>query len=354
MSEITIQTHSGRFHADDVTAVSLLVNYYGERNVETHILRSRDPSTFPHSDILVDVGGEYDPLALRFDHHQQSCDETWNENTEIPLSSVGMIWKHFGSSIVTNYLNNQNIEHTDSDVDNLVDKLYFTIFQELDANDNGILSVKGGERKYWESLTVPSIVASCNSDNPQDDELQTRCFEKAMLMVSGILEIKFSDIIHHYFQYQRDLDEVEKRMDLSKEYIVVDIEIPTIYKCLSKLDPDYQIKFVIFNAYSRPEVTVKTRNRVGVPFINIVDICDENYLRKHLKNIDDLIFVHKNLFIAKAKTLETCIEIVEHSLKNDGIVNKVKKMGKSHPSIAGAALLGGLGLGYLYFTSNSD
>ena len=39
------------------------------------ILRSRDAVKLSHCDIVVDVGGIYDPEALRFDHHQRYAPE---------------------------------------------------------------------------------------------------------------------------------------------------------------------------------------------------------------------------------------------------------------------------------------
>jgi uncharacterized UPF0160 family protein len=35
------------------------------------ILRSRDPSVLKGCDIVVDVGGEYNPDTHRYDHHQR-------------------------------------------------------------------------------------------------------------------------------------------------------------------------------------------------------------------------------------------------------------------------------------------
>lgn len=34
------------------------------------LIRTRDPKELGECDIVVDVGGEYDPAAHRYDHHQ--------------------------------------------------------------------------------------------------------------------------------------------------------------------------------------------------------------------------------------------------------------------------------------------
>ena len=39
---------------------------------DASIVRSRDPETLKPCDIVVDVGGVYDPSTHRYDHHQRS------------------------------------------------------------------------------------------------------------------------------------------------------------------------------------------------------------------------------------------------------------------------------------------
>ena len=57
------------------------------------------------------------------------------------------------------------------------------------------------------------------------------------------------------------------------------------------------------------EWVLKTRNIAGKKFTNVVDIADENYLVENLTEPNDLLNVHKELYIAKAKT-ENCIKNV--------------------------------------------
>ncbi len=65
----SIGTHSGTFHCDEVLAcymLRLLPEYQGAR-----VVRTRDPKLLQECDIVVDVGGEYDPSNHRYDHHQR-------------------------------------------------------------------------------------------------------------------------------------------------------------------------------------------------------------------------------------------------------------------------------------------
>lgn len=44
---------------------------------DAEIIRTRDPSKLAECDIVVDVGGEFDPKKHRYDHHQRySCVNT--------------------------------------------------------------------------------------------------------------------------------------------------------------------------------------------------------------------------------------------------------------------------------------
>jgi uncharacterized UPF0160 family protein len=77
---LTVATHSGPFHADDVLACALLRVFV---DAEATVTRTREPEVIDQADVVVDVGGRYEPEAGRFDHHQAAY--------EGPFSSAGMI-----------------------------------------------------------------------------------------------------------------------------------------------------------------------------------------------------------------------------------------------------------------------
>lgn len=95
--QMTIGTHDGEFHCDEVLAVSLLRLLPLYQTAK--IVRTRDPVILNQCSIVVDVGGEFDPKRLRFDHHQRGCEERMTGYTT-KLSSAGMVWRHFGMQIV--------------------------------------------------------------------------------------------------------------------------------------------------------------------------------------------------------------------------------------------------------------
>lgn len=74
LDTMKIGTHSGVFHCDDALACFMLKCL--PRYKEAQIIRSRDESILKECDVVVDVGGVYDPVAQRFDHHQRGFVET--------------------------------------------------------------------------------------------------------------------------------------------------------------------------------------------------------------------------------------------------------------------------------------
>jgi len=66
---LSVATHSGPFHADDVLAVALLRTFV---DAEATVVRTRDLARIADADVVVDVGGIHDPATCRFDHHQAS------------------------------------------------------------------------------------------------------------------------------------------------------------------------------------------------------------------------------------------------------------------------------------------
>ncbi len=88
LSPTRIGTHDGAFHADEVLATAILTRIYPDH----YIIRTRDPDIWPMIDILIDVGGVYDPSYNRYDHHMP---EPPKNHLGHYYSSAGLIWKHY-------------------------------------------------------------------------------------------------------------------------------------------------------------------------------------------------------------------------------------------------------------------
>lgn len=114
---IKIGTHNGEFHCDDLMAVAALLALHPAR-----LVRSRDAAALAECDVLVDVGGTFDPATGRFDHHQGGGAPEPRANG-IKFSSFGLVWREFGAEIAGGVL---AAEIVDRD-----------LVQGIDALDNG-------------------------------------------------------------------------------------------------------------------------------------------------------------------------------------------------------------------------
>ncbi|KAF2863999.1 metal-dependent protein hydrolase [Piedraia hortae CBS 480.64] len=127
-----IGTHNGQFHADEALAVyllRLLPNY-----THASLVRTRDPDVLKTCTVVVDVGGEHDHEARRYDHHQRGFEATF-PGKHTKLSSAGLVWMHYGKDIINAVTGLQ----TGSEQCGLLhQKLYDDMIEAFDANDNGI------------------------------------------------------------------------------------------------------------------------------------------------------------------------------------------------------------------------
>lgn len=113
-----IGTHNGEFHCDDVMAVAALLALHPE----AEIVRTRDAALLAECDVLVDVGGVYDPSTGRYDHHQREGAPVTSANGVKP-SSFGLVWRQFGAEIAGDW---RTADIVDRD-----------LVQGIDALDNG-------------------------------------------------------------------------------------------------------------------------------------------------------------------------------------------------------------------------
>ncbi|KAI9594967.1 metal-dependent protein hydrolase [Syncephalis fuscata] len=132
MSKI-IGTHDGTFHCDEALALFILRLTPEFKGAE--IRRTRDASILAQCDAVVDVGGEYIPEQLRFDHHQRGFSETFSDKTVTKLSSAGLVYKHFGKQVIAGQL---GLEESNEKVELLYQKIYRDFIEALDGIDNGI------------------------------------------------------------------------------------------------------------------------------------------------------------------------------------------------------------------------
>ena len=140
-------THSGGFHADELLSSVVLARLYPSAKLK----RTRDRTWLtPAPDkIIYDVGGDFDPAAQIFDHHQRPS--PLREDGQ-PYSSFGLIWAQYGRE----YLAAMNVPADDVEPIHLAFDTKFVL--PIDLLDNGAMepSVAGP----LSPLTLPSLLGS--------------------------------------------------------------------------------------------------------------------------------------------------------------------------------------------------
>lgn len=129
MEPRSLGTHDGSFHADEVTACSLLLLF--DRIDPDKIYRTRDELVLNSCDYVCDVGGIYDPKKRRFDHHQTEY--------QGPMSSAGMILL---------YLKEQNLMEP-----HLYDYFNKSLIMGVDAHDNGTAKLEPGMTSFSQVIS---------------------------------------------------------------------------------------------------------------------------------------------------------------------------------------------------------
>jgi uncharacterized UPF0160 family protein len=89
-----IVTHGGKFHADDAWAVAVIHVLHPE----AELVRTRDPAVIESGDVVIDVGGIWDPATGRFDHHQKGFSGA--RQSGVPYASAGLVWREYGARCV--------------------------------------------------------------------------------------------------------------------------------------------------------------------------------------------------------------------------------------------------------------
>lgn len=275
-------THSGRFHADEVFAIAMILMIE-----DKEIVRSRDQEVIDQAEMVLDVGGEYDPERLRFDHHQNSFTRTREDGT--PYATAGLVWEHFGAKILA--AKGLEGEYETQFALKWVDK---KIISDIDAVDNGMFTEDPRP-------SVSMLVGMMNASSTDDVEQQVAAFQAAIAFTNGIL----NNFIKAAIKEAEVVVELEACAKNVEEGILVLAE---------------NLPFKDF-IRSHPEITrvvyPKGNEGYGV-FCN----GKENHLPerfrglredelKEVTGLDDAVFCHKSGFMSVCRSFESALEMAK-------------------------------------------
>lgn len=278
----SVGTHDGRFHADEVTAIALLLLFgYVDRD---KIIRTRDPLQLEKCEFICDVGGEYDPKKKRFDHHQSTYQGA--------LSSAGMVWL---------YLKEQGKVS-----DEMYDHFQRVLIRSVDAQDQGY-----APKENW-LATFSSVVANfMPAKYDTSKETVNRAFLEAIDFVFGHL----TRLCAQWNYVQESRMKVKQVMASSDQWMVFDVPMPWMEAFFAEGGERHPALYVIMPAGDHwklrcipPSLNEPMKMRRALPE-SWAGLSDRNL--QSVTHIPGAIFCHKGRFISIWATKEDAIKAVE-------------------------------------------
>jgi uncharacterized UPF0160 family protein len=288
MTDITIATHNGNFHADDVFSIAALKNIFPSFK----LIRTRDLELIGKADIVIDVGGEYDPEAGRFDHHQRGG--AGGRENGIPYSSFGLIWQKYGLEICQG----------NQDIANAVDA---GLVSTIDAIDCG--HVEG----VSQGISLSQTISMFNPTWQEDSHFDT-CFDEAVEFASRVLT-RFIASANGGISAKAI---VAKAIDNAEDPRVIVLEKYTPWKrtvhalseeALYVIYPSQTGQWRIQTVPVEPG-SFEDRKSLPKQWAGLAD----NAL-KEVTGIDDAMFCHNGLFIAGAESFESTMKMATMALQ---------------------------------------
>lgn len=298
---------------------------------DADIVRTRDPEVLKDLDVVIDVGGVYDPETLRFDHHQRSFDSKFGHGFEVTkLSSAGLVYKHYGREVIASVLG-WPIDHPDMEAVYL--QVYRSFIEAVDAVDNGVMQFAlppGTAPLYLNNTTLGARVGSLNPrwNQPSDDETLYKQFLKAVELSGSEFAEAVEYVANAWLPGRRPVAEaLAARFEVDASGAVIHLKQVCPWKeHLYALEEEAgiagQVLFCVFqddrdNSYRVQAVSVASgsfENRRSLPAA-WRGVRDDAL--SELSGIPGCIFVHAGGFIGGNKTLEGALEIAKKALVMD-------------------------------------
>lgn len=282
-------THDGTFHADEVTACALLLQF--DLIDEDKIFRTRDKDVLAACEYVCDVGGIYDPAQKLFDHHQLDY--------QGPLSSAGMTLMQLKDLGVINQ----------KEYDFFNDMLIIGV----DAHDNGKDLQPPGHCSY--SHVIANFVPITYDPSP---ERQDQAFFEALAFAKGHL----SRLWNRYNYVQSCKEVVREAMEKYKDCLIFQKGIPWQELFFELGGVNHPATFIIMPSgdhWNLRGIPPSYDDRMSVR----IPLPEEwaGHLEDDLENvcgIEGAVFCHKGRFVSVWETKEAALKALEYTLKNEG------------------------------------
>ncbi|MBU9200379.1 MYG1 family protein [Burkholderia multivorans] len=290
-----ICTHSGSHHADDALGVAVLHTLHPGAT----IVRSRDPAVWATSDALVDVGGEYDAVTNRFDHHQKGFSE--RRANGVRYAASGLVWKTYGAPYVSRVCPGL----TELQAVAVAQEVDARLIQYADAVDVGDWAP--GEPHFGLSGIVNSMNSTWQEGSDKDDER----FAEAVAFVSLVLR----NLVREILAELRAAEKVRAGRLLADGRILVLEEArlpfdPVVCKEMPK------VLFVVYPESRGEQIQVRVvpeklgtfDARADLP-VEWAGLRDAELAK--VTGVEDAVFCHTGLFICGARSQDGAIRLAE-------------------------------------------
>jgi len=289
MSDLIIVTHNGNFHADDVFSIATLKKVFPDFK----LIRTRDSEQINKADIVIDVGGEYDPEKGRFDHHQRGG--AGERENGIPYSSFGLVWKQYGLDICQGEKK-------------IMDSVDAGLVSNIDAIDCGY--VQG----VIEGITLSQTISMFNPTWQEDGGFDG-CFDEAVDFAARLLDrfiasakggVKAKEIVAEAINKAED-----PRLIILEKYTpwkrtVHALSEKALFVVYPSQDDQWRIQTVPVEPGSFENKKSLPKSWAGLSGNELQDVT----------GVADANFCHNGLFIGGARTCDGVMKMARLALEN--------------------------------------
>jgi uncharacterized UPF0160 family protein len=253
---------------------------------------------------------------------------TFDDILKIKMSSAGLIYKHLGQDILTNYLINLGLYEQNKDkFQKIYDKVYVNFFAYVDGSDNGINQFpEGTEVRYQNTTSFGSRIGRTNPEWNEENADQSERFKIAQDIAEDEFYHQVRFVAKNFLPaYSIVKSAVENRFNIHESGKIMFLEKSCSWKeLLFEIEEELNIKNeILFVLYKLNETDTRVQT---VPMslgnfkfrkgLNEAWRGMEKEKLAEISGIEDIIFVHSSGFIGGAKSYESAMKMAVTSLNN--------------------------------------
>lgn len=289
-------THPGTFHTDDLFATAVL-DILHDGHIK--IIRTSEKEYIDKADYVYDIGGVYNKEKNKFDHHQKDGPI---RDSGIPYASLGLVWEKFGKEICGN-----------EEVAKLIEK---KIILPIDAEDNGVDLFKTnyeGIFPYAVGDIFKSEIPTWTENADGVDKIFEKQVQKVVVLLRREIKIAKDDldgikVIKNAYDNSEDKRIVKLNFNLPRylyQDTLANLRDPLYVIMPDRRDGKWKVEAI------RQDLNTKASRK---PFPESWRGETDIEKLKEVSGVDDIIFCHRNGFLAGVKTLEGAIALAQKSL----------------------------------------